>query len=108
MRKPKVYLINDKAFDMSSAKVYGDLDILYPEQPKDVFSTSRRAFEIKNKLKDMISSDYLICAGNMILVLLAFGIIYEKFGFVNILIFDIKKSEYTARVVPKHQLQGGE
>lgn len=108
MRKPRCYLINDKKFDMTSAKVYGDLVVLYPEQPRDVFSTSRRAFEIKEKLSDMESSDYLVCAGNMILVLIAFGVIYEKFSFVNLLIFDIINLTYTARVIPRHQLKGGE
>lgn len=105
-RKPRVYLINNKGFDMGGAEVYGDLVILYPEQPQDVFSTSKHAFGIKQKLKDMVSSDYLVCAGNMILVLIAFGVIYEHFGFVNVLLFDVRTSEYTARVIPKHQLQG--
>lgn len=104
MRKPRVYLVNNRDFDMKGAEVYGDLVTLYEGQPLDVFSTSKHAFGIKKKLEDMIASDYLICAGNMILVLLTFGIIYEKFGFVNVLLFDVRTSLYTARVVPKHQL----
>lgn len=107
MRKPRCYIVNDKKYDTSQAEVYGDVIVLYQERPRDVFSTSRRAFEMKEKLRGMESSDYLVCAGNMILVLLAFGIIYEKFGFVNLLLFDVINSTYTARVVPKHQLQGG-
>lgn len=106
MRKPKVYLVNNRDFNMDGAAVYGDVVTLYDSQPQDVFSTSKHAFGIKNKLKDMDSSDYLIVAGNMILVLITFGIIYEKFGFVNVLLFDVRSSQYTARVIPKHQLQG--
>lgn len=106
-RKPKCYLINNRDFDISGAMIYGDVVILYEGQPQDVFSTSKHAFGIKQKLKDMQSSDYLIVAGNMILVLIAFGIIYEKFGFVNLLLFDVRTLQYTARVVPRHQLQGG-
>lgn len=105
-RKPRCYLINNRDFNMSGAKVFGDLCLLYDGQPQDVFATSKHAFGIKNKLKDMQSSDYLVVAGNMILVLIAFGIIYEKFGFVNLLLFDVRTLEYTARVIPKHQLQG--
>lgn len=105
-RKARCYLINNKNYDMTAAQHYGDLTILYPEQPRDVFSTSRRAFEIKRLLKDADSSDSLIVAGNMILVLIAFGILYEKFGFVNLLLFDITTGTYTPRVLPKHQLQG--
>jgi len=106
MRKPKVYLVNNRDFDMKGAAVYGDVCLLYDTQPKDVFSTSRHAFAIKQKLEDMQSSDFLVVAGNMILVLIAFGIIYEKFGFVNLLLYDVRTSQYTARVLPKHQLQG--
>lgn len=106
-RKPRVYLVNKKDFDMSGAAVYGDLTLLYDSQPQDIFSTSKHAFSIKQKLQDMTSSDYLVVGGNMILVLIAFGIIYEKFGFVNLLLFDVRTMQYTPRVLPKHQLQGG-
>jgi hypothetical protein len=106
-RKPIVYLVNNKGLDMEGSKAYGDLQVLYGT-PQDVFSTSKKAFELKEKLKDAQSGDYLAVAGNMILVLLAFGILYEKFGYVNLLLFDVRTSQYTARVVPKHQLKGGE
>jgi hypothetical protein len=105
-RKPRAYLVNNKGFDMTGAQVYGDLCILYDSQPQDVFSTSKHAFTIKQRLADMQSSDYLVVGGNMILVLLAFGVIYERFGYVNLLLFDVRTQEYTPRVVPKHQLQG--
>lgn len=108
MRKPRVYLVNNRDFDMEGAKVFGELVVLYEGQPNDVFSTSKHAYTIKNKLKDMESSDYLIAAGNMILVLISFGIIYEKFGFVNLLLYDVRSSQYTARVLPRHQLQQGD
>lgn len=106
-RKPRVYLINNKEYDLSGAVIHGDLVLLYDDHPKDVFFTSKHAFYLKGKLEDMQSSDYLICAGNMIMLLIAFGIIYEKFGFVNLLLFDVRTSQYTARVIPRHQLQGG-
>lgn len=105
-RRPKVYLVNNKDFLLQSAEVYGDIVVLYQGQPQDVFSTSKHAFMIKQKLANMESSDYLICGGNMILVLISFGIIYEKFGFCNLLLFDVRTSTYTPRVIPRHQLQG--
>lgn len=104
--KPKVYLVNSRDFDMSGANVYGDVKVLYENQPKDIFMTSKHAFTLKQKLEHMSPSDYLVVGGNMILVLIAFGIIYEKFGFVNLLLFDVRTMQYTPRVVPKHQLQG--
>lgn len=106
MRKPRCYLINNRDFDMQGAAVYGDVITLYEGQPQDVFSTSKHIFTIKKKLDGMQSSDYLVIAGNMILVLIAFGIIYEAFGFVNVLLFDVRTSIYTARVIARHQLKG--
>ena len=57
MRKPRCYLVNNKDFNMDGAKVYGDVVVLYDGQPQDVFSTSRHAHALKEKLKDMDSSD---------------------------------------------------
>lgn len=106
-RKPKCYLVNNKEFDLSGAKAYGDIVTLYDGKAPDVFNTSRHAFALKEKLAGAISSDYLIVGGNVVLILLAFGVLYEKFGFVNLLLFDVRTSTYTPRVVPKHQLKGG-
>ena len=105
MRKPKVWVTNNKEYDLSTAEVYGDVDIMYPDKPKNIFSTSTHAFHMKELLKDAQASDYLVVTGNMVLVLLAFGILYEKFGYVNLLLYDLRSREYVPRVVPRHQLQ---
>jgi hypothetical protein len=94
--------------DMTSAKPYGELVTLYPEQPNDVFACSKHTYLIKNKLKDAESSDYLLVVGNMILVLLTFGVLLEKFGYVNVLLYDVRKMTYVPRVVAKHHLTMGE
>jgi hypothetical protein len=54
MRSPRVLLVNNKGLDMTSAKAYGELITLYPEQPNDVFACSKHTFIIKNKLKDAV------------------------------------------------------
>ena len=105
MRRPKVWCVNNKEFDLSSAEVYGDVDIIYPDRPKNVFSTSTHAFHLKEALKDAQSSDYLLATGNLVLVLLAFGILYERFSYVNLLLYDLRSQEYVPRVVPRHQMQ---
>ena len=105
MRKPKVYVSNNKDYDLSGAAVYGDIEILYASKPSNIFSTSSHAFYLKEALKDAQSSDYLLISGSMLLVILAFGILYERFKFVNVLLYDVRTSEYTARVIPAHQLQ---
>ena len=105
MRKPKVYVTNNKDYDLSGAAVYGDIEVIYPSKPPNIFNTSSHAFHIREALKDAQSSDYLLISGSMLLVILAWGVLYEKFGFVNVLLFDVRTSEYTARVIPRHQLQ---
>lgn len=101
MRKPRCYLVNNRDFDTKSAEAYGDVVTLYDGQPSDIFSTSKHAFAIKNKLKEADSSDYLIVAGNMVLVLVTFGVLYEKFGFVNVLLYDVRSTQYTASGDPE-------
>ncbi len=102
---PKVYVVEKKEFDLSGAATFGQIEILF-EKPRGIFFTSQKAFDIKDKLKDMQSSDYLVVGGNIILVLIAGLIIYEKFGFVNLLLFDVRSCEYTARVIARHHIQG--
>ena len=105
MRKPKVYLVNKKqGYSTQAADIFGEVTLLYEGQPSDVFSTSRHAFQIKQKLKDAESSDYLIVGGNAILCLIAFGILLERFGFVNLLLYDVRTLTYTARAIPRYQL----
>lgn len=106
--RPKVYVVNNKGFDMSTAEIHGDIVYLFEDNPpKDIFNTSRKILEIKQKLANASSGDYLVVAGNIILVILAFGVLYERFKFVTLLLYDMKNEQYTPRIVAKHHLTGG-
>lgn len=106
MRKPRCYVIYSKSsLDMSSAAIYGDLVPIYPEPPRSFFNTSMHANYIKKILAGAGSSDYLMMTGNVTLVAIAFGVLYEKFGYVNVLLYDIRNNVYQPRVIPRHQLQ---
>lgn len=107
MRKPRVYLTNNKGLDMSSAAVYGDIVTLFDKTPPNLFATSTIAYTIKQKLADAEPSDYVIVGGNSLLCLITFGILYEKHGFVNLLLYDIRNNTYEPRVLPRHQLSTG-
>jgi len=104
MRKPRCYLVNTKDLDMSGAQVYGDVVNLYDKYPSNFFNTSTQAYYLKQKLVEAQSSDYLVMAGNLVLTIIVFGILYERFGFVNILLYDIRNNTYVPRVIPRHQL----
>lgn len=103
-QRPKVFVVSNKDYNLDPAKIYGDVTILYDEQPRDVFMTSRHAFILKQRLAQSGSSDFLAIAGNMILLCLAFGILMERHGFVNLLLFDLRTMTYVPRVVAKHQI----
>jgi hypothetical protein len=105
---PKVYVVNNKSFDLAPAKMYGDVEVLYEGTPNDIFMTSKHVHIIKQKLLAMESSDYLLLVGNLVVNALAFAITMERFGFVNILLYNIKDNRYEPRVIHRHQLKGGE
>ena len=107
MRKPRVYLVNNKNLDMSGAQVYGDLVVLFDRLPPTLFQVSTIAYQLKQKLVDAESSDYLVVGGNSLLQLITFGILYEKHGFVNLLLYDVRSNTYEPRVLPRHQLSTG-
>ena len=105
MRKPRCYCVeNRKGHDLSGAEVYGDLVVLYNGQPSDIFMVSKHMHQIKKLLAEAEQSDYLVASGNLILMLLTFGVLLEKFGSVNLLLFDVRTMQYVPRVVAKHQL----
>lgn len=103
----KVYIVNDKNYDLTAAGKFGEVHLIYPGNVSDIFMVSKHVYFIKHRLKDMDSSDYLAVTGNMILCMLAFAVIMEKFGFVNVLLFNVRDLSYTPRVVARHQIQEG-
>lgn len=107
MSAPRVYVTDNKGYDMKNATSYGEVMLLFPERPVDVFSTSKQAFLIRQRLSDAQAGDYLAVVGNMVLVLLTFGILMEKFGYVNVLLYDVRTAEYLPRVIPRHHLTTG-
>jgi hypothetical protein len=105
MRKPRCYVVeNKKGHDLTGAALFGDVVVLYTGQPSDIFMVSKHMHTIKKLLADAENSDYLVCSGNLVLMLLTFGILLEKFGSVNLLLFDVRAMQYVPRVVAKHQL----
>lgn len=105
MRKPRCYIVeNRKGHDLSSAAIYGDITTLYEGQTADIFMVSKHMHQLKQLLADVEQNDYLIVSGNMILAMIAFGIMLQKLGSVNVLLFDVRNMCYVPRVIAKHQL----
>jgi hypothetical protein len=108
MRKPRCYVVeNRKGHDISKAAEFGDIVVLYPKKIYDIFMVSKHAHVVRTLLADAEKGDYLIAGGNVILMLIAFGVLLEKFGSVNLLLCDVRTLDYVPRVIAKHQLKGG-
>ena len=107
-RRARVYIVeNRKNNDLTSARAFGDLVILYPHSPTEVFMVSKHAYNIKKMLSESQPTDWLIVSGNMILTIIAFGVLLQKHGFVNVLLFDVRTLEYVPRAISKHNLTMG-
>lgn len=106
-RKPRVYLVNNKNLDMSGATCYGELVVLFDRLPPNLFQVSTIAYHIKQKLADAESSDYIVVGGNSLLQLITFGIFYDRFGLVNLLLYDVRANTYQPRVLFRHMLITG-
>lgn len=100
-----VYVVHNNYLNLEPAKIFGELTIIYNGTPPDVYNISRHVGHIKAALKDMKSSDFICCTGTIVLNLLVAGIVMEKFGFINILLYDIRSGVYKPRVIGKHQMQ---
>jgi hypothetical protein len=107
MEPNKVYVVHQRDFDLSKAKTYGELVVMFEGSIDNIFNLTHLAYLVKSKLKDMHSNDYLVLSGNMVLNVLAVATALQNFGLVNVLLYDIKRAEYVPRLLAKHHLDMG-
>jgi hypothetical protein len=101
---PKVYCCQNKGYDFSPAKVYGEIIVLFDGEVPEFFNVTALTHIIKTKLADMQKEDYLILVGNVLPSAIATSIAMENFGMVNILLFDAKNLTYVPRLLARHHL----
>jgi hypothetical protein len=107
-----VYVVHNNYLNLKPAEMFGEVRVLYNGTPPDLYNLSRHAGYIKTALKDSQPSDFIACTGTIILNILAAGIMMEKHGFINLLIYDMRSGVYKPKVLGRHQLMeakhGGE
>ena len=101
--RPTVWCTQDTKHNYSSANQRGDLVFLY-EDKVNVFATDMLASEIREKLKGSKEDDFLIPSGNAIAACIAFSVLMEKHGVVNVLIFSFRSNLYEIRSIRKAQV----
>jgi len=94
----KVYVVNSSGHDLSGAEEFGEL-IPLTQGRINIYSTDRLLLELREKLKHYEEGDYLLLCGYILLNLLAGGIILEKTGKLNLLLYDFRTKKYLRREV---------
>jgi hypothetical protein len=104
--KSRLLLVVDHTttkFDVSSAKIYGDLveipgaaDLTSPFKTEELVKVIDSFIEEINYDPD---NDGLIITGNVIVVAITFGYLLARFGYVKSLFYDATKHTYAVRRV---------
>ncbi|MNU34845.1 hypothetical protein D3C71_234300 [compost metagenome] len=97
---PKVYVVNNRHHDFSSAEKYGQL-VYLTEGIIPVFKTATLMDELKEKLVDFDhKNDVLLISGPSIANMLAAIILSRKSTHkITVLIYDAKEQKYVARTL---------
>ncbi|MNB69343.1 hypothetical protein D3C75_158710 [compost metagenome] len=97
---PKVYVVNDRHHDFSSAKEHGEL-VYLTEGIVPVFKTASLMKELEAKLVDFsMKEDKLLISGPSVVNMMASIILTQRgIGKLTVLIYDIKERRYVARTL---------
>jgi len=98
-----IFITNLHGHDTSSAKEFltseGSKIIPITEGRQNIFNTESQIRHIKQVLNNMAMRDYLLLAGNATVSSLCTALVYQKFGVVNLLIWDARISNYVERTL---------
>lgn len=100
--KPKVFVVANTGHDYSSAEQRGELVYLY-DGKVNVFASDKLIRELQEKLKNSTPDDFLILSGNQLAASIAFHLMIQMHGLVNILIYSFKNGIYEIRTIRKSQ-----
>ena len=95
---PRVYVINDTGHDFTPATEYGEIRFIYELSP-NIFALDKMFSDIRDQLLDAHGDDYLLPTGSIIANMLAFHILMNRFGVVNLLIFSQRSGKYELRTI---------
>jgi len=101
MKITNIFITNVHGHDTSPADEFLKDGKIIPitEGRQNIFNTESQIRHIKQVLKNMNSNDYLLLAGNATVSSICTALVFEKFGIVNLLIWDARKSGYVERTL---------
>jgi hypothetical protein len=101
---PTVFTVQNKGYDLRPAEVYGRVDVLFDGPVSEFFNVTGLTHIIKRKLESATKDDYLILVGNVLANSITMTIWMQRFGYVNLLLFDAKTSTYVPRLLATHHM----
>lgn len=110
MPNPKVFVVNQSGHNINPVTdVVPHAEVIYlSEGNVNIFNTDRVIREFSLRLIDANPGDYLLLSGSIAINLVAFGILLEKCGSVNILLWQAKERRYVPRTITKEMLGYGQ
>jgi hypothetical protein len=101
---PRVYVVNFAGHDLTEAVQYGDLRYLTEGKDCNIFDVKQVICNMKEILADADDDDYLLLSGSPVLNIIAFSILVNWLGRINILIFNAKTRTYAVNTISLKQL----
>ncbi|MNB67584.1 hypothetical protein D3C87_954950 [compost metagenome] len=97
---PKVYVVNKRHHDFSSAEKYGEL-VYMTEGIVPIFKTTALMEDFEEKLKDFnYKEDFLLISGPSIANMMAAMVLVQgSYSPFTVLIHDVKEQKYVARTM---------
>lgn len=104
---PKVYVVQNKGYDLRPAEVYGPITVLFDGPVDEFFNVTGLTHIIKRRLEGYQKEDYLVLVGNVLANSIAMTCVMQNMNFVNLLLFDAKTSTYVPRLLAQHHTDMG-
>lgn len=103
-KRATVFVVADSGHEYSKAADRGNIVFLY-EDKVNVFASDKLVKEIEEKLANSEPGDFLILSGNQLAAAIAFDVMLNKHGQVNVLIYSFKFQLYELRTIQATQFK---
>jgi hypothetical protein len=89
-------------YDLTAAREFGNLDVLLPSGPVQI-EPHRSILQMRAKLRDFKSNDWLLCLGDPVVIAAASAIVAEvNGGVVPVLVWDRQVKKYLSIIIDIH------
>jgi len=106
----RIFVVNQSGHDITPVhEVVEDATVVYlSEGSVNIFNMDRVIRDFGLRMHSSSPDDYLLLSGSIAINLVAFGILLEKHGKVNLLLWHAREGRYVPRVIDKEGLGYGQ